>query len=135
MTKTSAIQGQFLLFATKQGMVKQVPAEEFATNNRTVAATKLQEGDAVAAVRVIGQETEVVLQTSADMFLRFSMDEIPEMKKSAKGVRGIKLGDKDVLEAVYFVNQQQMVNYKGKDVYLNKLKVAKRDTKGTKVRL
>jgi DNA gyrase subunit A len=84
---------------------------------------------------VIGQETEVVLQTSADMFLRFSMDEIPEMKKSAKGVRGIKLGDKDVLEAVYFVNQQQMVNYKGKDVYLNKLKVAKRDTKGTKVRL
>jgi DNA gyrase subunit A len=135
MTKTSAIQGQFLLFATKQGMVKQVPAEEFATNNRTVAATKLQEGDAVAAVRVIGQETELVLQTSADMFLRFSMDEIPEMKKSAKGVRGIKLGDKDVLEEVYFVNQQQMVNYKGKDVYLNKLKVAKRDTKGTKVRL
>jgi DNA gyrase subunit A len=135
MTRASAIQGQFLLFATRQGMVKQVPSEEFVTNNRTVAATKLQDGDAVAVVRVIGQETELVLQTSADMFLRFAMDEIPEMKKSSRGVRGIKLGERDVLEAVYFVNQQQMITYKGKDVWLNKLKIAKRDTKGTKVRL
>ena len=40
------------MFATKMGMVKQVPGEEFETNNRMVAATKLQEGDEV----LIGEE-------------------------------------------------------------------------------
>ena len=39
-----------LIFATEMGMVKQVPASEFETNNRLVASTKLQEQDKVIAV-------------------------------------------------------------------------------------
>ena len=39
-----------LIFATKQALLKQVLAEEFAANKRMVAATKLQEGDEVCGV-------------------------------------------------------------------------------------
>ena len=135
LTCFNNIQGQMLLFATKQAMIKQVPAEEFVTNNRMVASTRLAEGDELISIQIVGQETEVVLQTAADMFLRFSMEEISEMKKNARGVRGIKLAEGDVLEKVYFVNREPMITYKSKEVHLNRLKIAKRDGKGTKVRL
>ena len=115
--------------------IKQVPAEEFITNNRTVASTKLVEGDELICVKLIGQETELVLQTTGDMFLRFLMDEIPEMKKNARGVRGIKMDEKDSLEHVYFISHEPVITYKKKEVHLNKLKIAKRDGKGSKVRL
>ncbi len=134
LTKLGNIQGQLLLFVTKMGMVKQVPSEEFLTNSRTVSSTRLQEGDSLVTVRVVGQESEIVLLTEQDYVLRFMMDEIPEMKKNAKGVRGIKLGANDSLKAVFFVSQEPVVELKGKEVHLNKLRMAKRDGKGVKVR-
>lgn len=135
LSSMGRLTGQLLMFATKQAMVKQVPAEEFVTNNRTVAATKLQEGDEVAVIRVVGDETDIVLQTTGDMFLRFAMEEIPELKKNSRGVRGIKLGKGEELEQVYFVSREPEIVYKKKDVHLNRLKIAKRDGKGSKVRL
>ena len=135
LTSLTGMQGQMLLFATKSALIKQVPAEEFITNNRTVASTKLVEGDELICVKLIGQETELVLQTTGDMFLRFLMDEIPEMKKNARGVRGIKMDEKDSLEHVYFISHEPVITYKKKEVHLNKLKIAKRDGKGSKVRL
>ena len=135
LTNFGRLTGQILLFATKMAMVKQVPAEEFVTNNRTVAATKLQEGDSLLTVRIAGTETDLVLQSASGMFLRFSMDEIPELKKNSRGVRGMKLGTGDELEEIYFVTQQPQIVYKEKEVHLNRLKLAKRDGKGSKVRL
>ncbi|MCC8059464.1 MAG: DNA topoisomerase 4 subunit A [Clostridiales bacterium] len=135
LTSLNSMNGQMLLFATKQALIKQVPAEEFIANNRTVASTKLPVGDELVCVRVIGQETELVLQTSADMFLRFSVDEVPEMKKASRGVRGIRLGEKEELERVYFVGQEPVIQYKNKEIHLNRLKIAKRDGKGSKARL
>lgn len=134
LTSFGHLTGQMLLFATKMGMLKQVPAEEFVTNNRTVVATKLQEGDAVACIRIVGTENDIVLQTSGDIFLRFTMEEIPEMKKASRGVRGIKLSDGEQLEEIYFVSQNPVIVYKKKEVHLNRLKIAKRDGKGSKVR-
>lgn len=135
LTNFGRLTGQILLFATKMAMVKQVPAEEFVTNNRTVAATKLQDGDSLLTVRIAGTETDLVLQSASGMFLRFSMDEIPELKKNSRGVRGMKLGTGDELEEIYFVTQQPQIVYKEKEVHLNRLKLAKRDGKGSKVRL
>lgn len=135
LTNFGRLTGQILLFATKMAMVKQVPAEEFATNNRTVASTKLQEGDSLLTVRIVGTETDLALQSASGMFLRFSMEDIPELKKNSRGVRGMKLGAGDELENVYFVTQQPQITYKEKEVHLNRLKLAKRDGKGSKVRL
>ena len=61
--------------------------------------------------------------------------EISEMKKNSKGVRGIKLERDDELEHLYLVDEDGTILYKKKEVQLNRLKIAKRDGKGTKVRL
>lgn len=129
------LKGRRLLFATRQALVKLVPGEEFETNNRTVAATKLQEEDSLISVQLVDGQTDVVLQTSADIFLRFQTDEIPEMKKNARGVRGIKLAPLEELETVYLLGEDPVILYKEKEVHLNRLKIGKRDGKGSKVRL
>ncbi len=77
-----------------------------------------------------------VIQTKDGVFLRFRLNEVPEKKKGAVGVRGIKLGDGDEIDKLYIVGfgDKTTINYRGKDVELMKLKLAKRDTKGTKLR-
>lgn len=135
LTNLEGIRGKKLVFATKMALVKQVPAEEFETNNRTVAATKLQDGDGLVSVQIVEQQTEVVLQTSGDVFLRFALDEISEMKKNSRGVRGIKLAAGEELERLYLLGEEPVIMYKKKEVHLNRLKIGKRDGKGSKVRL
>ena len=136
LTNFDAMLGRKLLFATDMAMVKLVPSEEFITNNRTVAATKLLDGDKVILVRPVPDEqTDVVMQTTNGVFLRFALEEISEMKKNARGVRGIKLAAGENLERVYFVNEEPVIQYRKKEVHLNRLKVGKRDGKGSRVRL
>lgn len=135
LASLQTILGRRLIFATKMALVKQVPGEEFITNNRTVAATKLQDGDELVNVTVAGEETEVVIQTKNGIFLRFPLEEISEMKKNSRGVRGIKLEKDDELEALYLIGDNPVVEYKKKEVHLNRLKIGKRDGKGSKVRL
>ena len=135
LCSAESMKGSRFLFATKQALVKRVPGEEFETNNRTVAATKLLEGDDVVSILVLRAETEVVLQTSSGVFLRFALEEIPEMKKNSRGVRGIKLAQGEELETVYLLGEDPVVEYKKKEVHLNRLKIGKRDGKGSKVRL
>ena len=133
----SALVGRRLLFATKGAMVKLVPGEEFETNNRMVAATKLQDGDMVVSIQLTDGRTEAVLQTTNGVFLRFDLEEISTLKKNSKGVRGIKLGRGEELEQAYLLgtDSEQTVMYKEKQVHLNRLKIGKRDGKGSKVRL
>ena len=135
LTCTELMKEKKLVFATRMGLVKQVPAQEFETNNRTVASTKLQEGDKVAEVLLAEDQTEAVIQTTNGVFLRFALEEIPEMKKNSRGVRGIKLASGEELERLYLIGSSPVVTYKEKEVHLNRLKVAKRDGKGSKVRL
>lgn len=126
-----------LLFATKQGMVKRVEGSEFQVSKRTVAATKLQEADELIDVQVVQDNHQVVLQTKDGFFLRFPSIEIPEKKKGAVGVRGIRMKQADELEHVYLFEEgiEQKVTYGEKEVTLNRLKVAKRDGTGTKTRV
>ena len=125
-----------LLFATAQGMVKKVDGKEFQVSKRTTAATKLQEEDALVSVQVITENQHIVLQTKNGYFLRFPAAEVPEKKKAAIGVRGIRLQKKDVRENVYLFQEgtETKVIYGKKTVTLNRLKTAKRDGTGTKTR-
>lgn len=135
LTCGAAMKEKNLVFATRMGLVKQVPATEFETNNRTVASTKLQDGDRVAEVVLAEGQTDAVIQTDNGVFLRFMLEEIPEMKKNSRGVRGIKLAPGEELERLYLIGENPVVLYKEKEVHLNRLKIAKRDGKGSKVRL
>ena len=125
-----------LLFVTKQGMTKMVDGGEFDVMKRTVAATKLQEGDEVANVCVYQDQKYIILQSKDGFFLRFEVEEIPEKKKNAVGVRGMKLSDGDEIEAVFYTRpgDETSVEYKSRTLVLNQLKLAHRDSKGTKVR-
>lgn len=125
-----------LFFTTAHGMVKVVDGKEFDVTRRTVAATKLAEGDWVICVKLVKQEQEVVLQTQEGVFLRFSLSEVPEKKKGAVGVRGICLGGKDRVEQCYLLEgTETAIFYKEKEISLSRIKTAGRDTKGTRLRL
>ncbi|MDE6924336.1 MAG: DNA topoisomerase, partial [Acetatifactor sp.] len=126
-----------LVFVTAQSMMKIVDGGEFDVAKRTVAATKLAEGDHVISVTALLEQRNIILQTKEGYFLRFLIEEIPEKKKGAIGVRGMKLGPKDSVEAVYYtkVIDNEEIVYKEKNITLNDLKLAKRDGKGTKIRV
>lgn len=131
-----------LLFATEQGMLKIVSGSEFQVTKRTVSATKLSDGDALLSVKPLKTEggtaapDMVILETKEGIFLRFSLEEVPEKKKGAVGVRGIKLSKDDILLHIYLMESDDItsIDYKGKRLDFNKLKLARRDTKGSKIR-
>ncbi len=126
-----------VLFATSQSMLKIVDGGEFDVAKRTVAATKLQQEDQVVSVEILTEQKQIVMQTAEGYFLKFSIDEIPEKKKSAVGVRGMKLGPKDRVENVYYIQSgsETVAQYGEKQIELSRLKAGKRDTKGAKVRV
>ena len=126
----------YLLFATAQGMIKRVEGTEFQVTKRTIAATKLQEGDTLIDVKVITEDQNVVLRTRNGYFLRFPASDVPVKKKAAVGVRGIRLQKKDELEQVYLFEEgtETKAAYGEREVTLNRLKLAKRDGTGTRAR-
>ena len=126
----------WLMFATKQGMIKKVEGAEFQVIKRTIVAAKLQDEDELISVQLIHPNQQVVLQTKEGYFLKFAADEVAEKKKAAVGVRGIKLKKNDELEQVYLIGegQESTMRYGERDLYLNRLKLAKRGGMGTKAR-
>ncbi len=126
-----------VIFVTAQGMAKLVSGGEFDVSKRTVAATKLGEGDRVVNVTPVTEQRNIVLQTKEGYFLKFDIEEIPEKKKAALGVRAMKLGARDFVENVYYTSNttDSSIEYKGKNISLNHMKSAHRDGKGVKVRV
>ena len=115
-------------------MLKLVEGSEFVVAKKTTAATKLSEDDEVLLVHMLKAEETIVMRSSKDMFLRVACQSIPEKKKGAVGVRGMKLDAKDYLTHIYFLEEgdNQSVEVKGKEVVLNRLHVGNRDTKGVR---
>ena len=126
-----------LLFVTAAGMLKQVEGSQFDASKRTIAATKLGDGDTLLVVIDTGTYNQVVLQTAGGFFLKFPLINVPEMKKTAVGVKGITLAAKDQVEAVYPLDSAlpRSITYNEKEVSLGKLKLAGRGGKGTKIRV
>lgn len=126
-----------LCFVTAKGMVKLVEGKEFDVAKRTIASTKLMEEDSIVMVQNAEPMEHLVLQTKEGYFLKFLKAEIPYKKKTALGVRGIKMNESDCIEHAYMLENrtEYTISYKEKNMVLNKLKLGKRDTKGTKTRV
>lgn len=127
-----------VIFVTKQSMVKIVDGGEFDVMKRTVASTKLSDGDEVLSVEPFKDQKSIVLQSKDGYFLRFAVEEISAMKKAAVGTKGMKLADGDEVEAVYYTRigaEQQAIEYKGKTIEIGKLKSGTRAGRGVKVRV
>ena len=133
----SQIRNDSILFVTKASMCKLVDGAEFDVTKRTIASTKLGEDDSLIFVGGSAEMEQVVLQSAGGCFLRFLKQEISVMKKTAVGVRGMKLADGDYLESAYLLggHQEYTITYHDKPYALNKVRLAKRDTRGVKPRV
>ena len=125
------------LFVTANGMCKLTSGTEFDVSaRRTVTATKLNEDDRIVTIRKVRTEENVILQSANGYFIRFSMEEIPEMKKTAAGVKGIRLDGSDKVETAYITDivSEAVIEYGSRTVSLNSIKQLGRGAKGTKIR-
>ena len=123
-----------MLFGTKYAMIKVVDGMEFVVAKKTTAATKLGEEDEVLTVCPLEENDTLVMATKKDMFLRIDCAQIPQKKKGAVGVRGLKLAAGDELKSIHVLHEgeEKEVEVKGKPVALHRLHVGNRDTKGVK---
>lgn len=133
----SQIRNDSILFVTKASMCKLVDGAEFDVTKRTIASTKLGEDDSLIFVGGSAEMEQVVFQSAGGCFLRFLKQEISVMKKTAVGVRGMRLADGDYLESAYLLggHQEYTITYHDKPYALNKVRLAKRDTRGVKPRV
>ena len=129
-----AIMDKKVLFATKTAMIKLVSGSEFDVSRKTSLATKLSDDDEIVYIGVVDETQTMVMRTVKEVFLRISCDTIPEKKKAAVGVRGMRLERNDELKNVYILSDDDSVELevKGKQIALNRLHIANRDTKGVK---
>lgn len=123
-----------MLFGTKYAMIKVVDGMEFVVAKKTTAATKLGEEDEVLTVCPLEENDTLVMATKKDMFLRIDCAQIPQKKKGAVGVRGMKMAAGDELKSIHVLHEgeEKEVEVKGKPVALHRLHVGNRDTKGVK---
>ncbi len=123
-----------MLFGTKYAMIKVVDGMEFVVAKKTTAATKLGEEDEVLTVCPLEENDTLVMATKKDMFLRIDCAQIPQKRKGAGGVRGMKLAAGDELKSIHVLHEgeEKEVEVKGKPVALHRLHVGNRDTKGVK---
>lgn len=131
------LKGKNLIFITKKGMVKIVDGTEFSITKKVVQGTKLVEGDQLVFVSLLGEGQQLLLQTKNGYFSRYFVEEVPMKKKTALGVRGILLGEKDEVEQGILIRGQgkESIVYDEKEIAVTRVKLGKRDGKGVKLRL
>ena len=132
-----------LLFVTAASMVKIVDGAEFIVQKKTVAATKLAEGDTLTAVRIVSAKesitnAQIIMQSEEGYFLRFPLEEVTRKKKGAIGIRGMKLQEQDHVKHIYLTGVEEedtpSIIYKEKELVFSKIRIMGRDGKGVKVR-
>ena len=132
-----------LLFVTAASMVKLVDGAEFIVQKKTVAATKLAEGDTLTAVRIVSAKesitnAQIIMQSEEGYFLRFPLEEVTRKKKGAIGIRGMKLQEQDHVKYIYLTGVEEedtpSIIYKEKELVFSKIRLMGRDGKGVKVR-
>jgi DNA gyrase subunit A len=91
---------QFVLFVTKNGLVKKTSLEEYVkTKKKTgIAAISIKEGDELAAVSLVKDE-QLILITKNGMAIRFDSKEVTPTSRATAGVKGIALGADDLVIA------------------------------------
>ncbi len=131
-----------LFFATRKGYVKQVSGVLFETNRSVIASTKLEAGDSVAGITpltvedVIAGDRKVILITKNGLSLGFPLDEVGELKKTSRGVKGITLEQDDqVAYAGVVTPDREEILFEQKTYYPRKIRNRKRAAKGQKANI
>ena len=94
LARTSA--AKYVIFFTKQGLMKKTLLEEYTKVKRTtgIAAIKLNDGDSIANVEFLNEE-DVLVITKNGMSIHFETKSVNPIGRIAAGVKSIKLSDND----------------------------------------
>jgi DNA gyrase subunit A len=89
-------ENQYLLFATKNGLVKKTVLSEFGNpRSNGIRAINIEKGDELIDVQVTDGKNDIVLATRHGMSIRFHEKDVRDMGRTATGVKGIELDKKD----------------------------------------
>lgn len=90
------VEGHFLLMATRKGIVKKTPLEDYSRPKKGgIIAIKLREDDELVDVVVTKTGEQIVLSTSRGMAIRFQESDARPMGRNTSGVKGISLTKED----------------------------------------
>ena len=87
---------KFVFMATKDGVVKKTPIDDFANIRRTgIIAIRIRKDDDLSWVKGTNGESEIVLVTRKGQSIRFPEKQVRPMGRAAGGVKGIRLRRED----------------------------------------
>ena len=127
---------EFILMATKQGVVKQVALNDFINARKNgIKAIVLDEGDSLIKCLFVHSGDEAMIVSKKGKGLRFNVDDVRVMGRTAHGVRGIKLAEDDEVIGLVKVEPNKNVvlvteTGKGKQVDFDLFKAHGRGTMG-----
>ena len=136
-TVTREEQCKYLVFATKQGLVKRCNISEFENIRKSgKIAITLKEDDELISVFKSTGESFITLASSNGRLVKFDENEIRIMGRSASGVRGIDLGDGYCIDANVAVPGKEVLvvteNGYGKRTTIDEYRTTHRGSKGVK---
>ena len=132
------VHGDYLVMATKKGLVKKTPIEEYSNVRKTgLAAITLREDDELIEVKITNNEFDVFMITKQGMCIRFNEKDVRATGRTSMGVRGMNLEDNDEVVAMQLDiqgNEMLIVSEKGmgKRTTLDEFNVQNRGGKGVK---
>ncbi len=128
---------KYLMFATKNGIVKRTPIEEFDSIRKGgKIAIVLKENDELISVKKTCGKNEIVIGASNGRMVRFDENEVRSMGRSSSGVKGIDL-DGAIVVGAEVVEPGHMVlivteNGYGKQTLIDEYRLTHRGSKGVK---
>ena len=128
---------KYLLFATKNGLVKRTPIEEFNNIRKSgKISIILKENDELIAVRKTTGKDELVIGAKNGRMVRFNETEIRSMGRGTSGVKGIDLADSEVVSTEIINSGEEILivteNGYGKKTLIDEYRLTHRGSKGVK---
>lgn len=89
---------QYVLMATKNGLIKKTPLNEYSNIRKSgIQGITLKEDDELIDVRLTNGKTDIVMVTRKGLSIRFSEDDVRAVGRTSMGVKGINLGKEDIV--------------------------------------
>ena len=99
-------EGRYLIMATKQGLIKKTPLDEFQNLRRAgLIAIVLNEGDELIGVEMCRDGDELMLGTREGKAIRFAERHVRSMGRASHGVRSIRLEGEDAVTDLCVVEE------------------------------
>ena len=103
-------EARYLIFVTKNGTVKKTLLSEYDSSRKTgIIAISLREDDELIGVRLVDKNDEIILGTKLGMSIRFSVNDVSAVGRTAYGVKGITLREGDELVSMDIITPEKDV--------------------------